>query len=180
MLCEPPWLAHPHPLLLLAANLATGYMLVSYYRLNVENRYQSWILFMAFVASVAFAINTGHSALENLLVPVPWGLYFGLAASDMIHASRNIRKCRLQSADDTEKQQLHGRPEELDIDSSRTIFMLPADQFGPVNHIITDCKDLDSDHVDHSVEILKLPADQLGPCLTPSLTSACSQELQGP
>jgi hypothetical protein len=103
---EPPWLAHPHPLLLLAASVGAGSLLISYHQLNAKDNSQSKFLWTAFVVSTAAGLLSGHSILTTALATVPWALFFALVWSDLYHVGLNPRKrSRIHSHDDTEKQQ---------------------------------------------------------------------------
>lgn len=106
---EPQWLAQPHPLLLLAASVGAGGLLVCYHQRNAGDKYQNSFLLMAFVTSMASFLLPGHSLLTTALTTVPWVLYFTLILSDLCHLGLKLRShARMQCTNDTEKQQLSG------------------------------------------------------------------------
>lgn len=104
---QPQWLAHPHPLLLLATSVGAGSLLVCYHQRNVGDEYQNSFLLMALATSMAAGLLPGHSLLTTALTTAPWALYFSLILSDLCHLVLKRRShARVQCTNDNEKQQM--------------------------------------------------------------------------
>lgn len=88
----PGWFAHPDPLLLLAASISAGCLLVSYYQLNSKDKYQARIMIAATCTSVVFGLLQGYSTLAFTFMILPWVLLFGLLASDVFHTGMRLRQ----------------------------------------------------------------------------------------
>jgi hypothetical protein len=103
---EPAWLAHPDTLLFLAASMVASNMLVYYHQLNVRDKFQKWIVWVSFLASLMLGLFYGHGILASMLTDASWGVYFGLIASDAFHTAMKFRKLPGEHGpDDHEKQQ---------------------------------------------------------------------------
>lgn len=106
----PAWLAHPDPLLLLAAALSAGYLFASYYQLNAEDEMQPWIIGAGFLVSIVVSLLGEYSVLTIGLTIVPWTLFISLIASDALHLGTRLRAHRMpQGIFDEEDQQMRER-----------------------------------------------------------------------
>lgn len=89
------WLDCPNPLLLLAASMAEGSLILSYRQLNATDEFQTKILIAFVCVGMAFGFCCGQSLLATVLGILPLAVYAGLGFSDLLHNGRKrwmIRK----------------------------------------------------------------------------------------
>jgi len=72
--------------------MIAGYLLTSYHQLNIEDRYQNWIVAVTLLASFILGLSFGHGIVSATLTTVSWSLYFSLIASDAFHTGMRLRE----------------------------------------------------------------------------------------
>lgn len=88
------WLDCPDPLLLLAASMAGGSLMLSYHQLNVADEFQTRVLIVSVCVGMVFGLCSGRTLLATALSILPWAIYAGLGFSDLLHMGRKRRMVR--------------------------------------------------------------------------------------